>query len=85
MNPVINEFGTKRWFNDKGELHRIDGPAIIFDNGDKAWFFHGKLHRTDGPTIENNNGNNFWYLNDIQIHCKDNDEFLRIVKMKALL
>jgi hypothetical protein len=27
----------------------------------------------------------YWYINGDPIDCKDNDEFLRIVKMKELL
>jgi hypothetical protein len=27
-NPVIDSDGNKRWYNSKGELHRLDGPAI---------------------------------------------------------
>jgi hypothetical protein len=85
MNPIINEFGTKKWFNSKGQLHRDDGPAIIFDSGAKVWFINGKFHRTDGPAFENSYGEKGWYLNNIQIFCNNNDEFLRIVKMKELL
>ena len=40
----IDEYGNKRWYlND--ELHRIDGPAIEFANGYKAWYFNGLYHR----------------------------------------
>ena len=24
----VDEDGNKRWYNDKGELHRIGGPAV---------------------------------------------------------
>jgi len=27
-NPEIDEYGTKRWRNIKGRLHRTDGPAV---------------------------------------------------------
>ena len=36
-NPFINKFGNKFWRNSKGELHRLDGPSIIFSNGYKCW------------------------------------------------
>jgi hypothetical protein len=81
----ISNFGTKRWYNDRWEFHREDGPAIEFNDGSKSWFINGKLHRLDGPAIERISGDNCWYIDGERIHCKDNEEFLRIVKMKALL
>lgn len=26
-----------------GELHREDGPAIEWNNGEKQWYYHGEL------------------------------------------
>ena len=46
-----------------GELHREDGPAIEFTNGNKEWWLNGKLHREDGPAIEYTNGTKEWWLN----------------------
>ena len=34
------------------KLHRLDGPAIEYANGNKEWFQNGKRHRLDGPAIE---------------------------------
>ena len=50
-NPIIDEYGTKRWYNEAGQLHNPDGPAIIYANGAQHWYFNDKLHRTDGPAI----------------------------------
>lgn len=44
-----------------GKLHRTDGPAIEFTNGDQTWHKHGKLHRTDGPAATYSNGTKYWY------------------------
>ncbi len=49
--------------NEKGELHRTDGPAIEDEDGSRAWFIHGKRHRTDGPATEWANGYRAWWLN----------------------
>jgi len=58
----VDEDKTKRWYlNDK--LHREDGPAIEFADGEKSWYLDGKLHRVDGPAIEDANGTKYWYLN----------------------
>jgi hypothetical protein len=66
----LNEFGNKYWRNEKGELHRLDGPAIEFVNGDKNWYVNGKLHRDDGPALENVNGYKAWYKKD-KLHRLD--------------
>ena len=65
-NPEIDQDGNKFWYNEQGKLHRVDGPAIKWWNGDKAWWSHGNLHREDGPAIEYANGDKEWYLNDKQ-------------------
>lgn len=45
-----------------GKLHREDGPAIEYINGDKAWARNGELHREDGPAVEYADGHIRWYL-----------------------
>jgi hypothetical protein len=45
------------------QLHRADGPAIEYANGDKMWYLNGRRHREDGPAIERADGNKIWYLN----------------------
>jgi len=51
------------WRNKDGKLHRTNGPAIEYDNGDKSWWYNGYWHREDGPAAELNNGDKFWYKN----------------------
>ena len=40
----INEFGTKRYYKDKAMtiLHREDGPAVEYADGDKSWYLNGE-------------------------------------------
>ena len=57
----VNKEG-KYWYLN-GNLHREDGPAIEYSNGDNEWYLNGKRHREDGPAIELNNVGKFWYLN----------------------
>ena len=60
---IVEDSGTKKWYlNDK--LHREDGPAVEWVEGDKFWYLNGKRHREDGPAIEYSNGDKFWFLND---------------------
>ena len=81
---IIEPSGNKYWYKD-GILHRENGPAIVLDTGYKAWLINGLRHREDGPAIEYASGNMSWYLNGENIICKDNEEFLRIIKLKAFL
>jgi hypothetical protein len=67
MNNKI-EVGNKFWCNDKGQFHREDGPAIVWEDGSKEWWFNDELHRLDGKKE--------WYIHDDQIDCKNNEEFL---------
>ena len=56
--------GNRIVFRIKGtyDLHREDGPAIIWQDGTKAWYIDGEKHREDGPAIEWSNGKKEWYL-----------------------
>ena len=76
--------GNKSWYIN-GKLHRKDGPAVELSNESKYWFINGKYHREDGPAIEYADGYKEYWINDQQINCNSNEEFLRIVKMKAFL
>jgi len=62
----VSPNGTKRWYlHDKlHKLHRIDGPAVVYPDGEKRWYQNGKLHRIDGPAIEYSDGTKHWYQND---------------------
>ena len=48
---IVTHSYCKEWYAN-GKRHRIEGPAVIYDNGDKYWYFEGKLHRLDGPACE---------------------------------
>jgi hypothetical protein len=66
-NPIIDKYNIKQWFNSQGQLHREDGPAVIWPNGDKYWYKNGQLHREDGPAEEWTHGNKYWYINGKRI------------------
>jgi len=65
----IDKEGTKRYYVNN-VLHREDGPAVEYANGDKWWYKNGELHREEGPAIEHPNGNKFWYKNGMS-HRED--------------
>ena len=58
MSASVSKILSNRtiWVNKKGDLHRIDGPAVERISGSKEWWLDGKLHREDGPAIENDDG-----------------------------
>jgi len=56
--------GNVRWYKEGTNLlHREDGPAREYANGDKAWYQNGELHRLDGPACEFASGDKAWYQN----------------------
>jgi hypothetical protein len=63
MEPTLKKYsdGSQYWYLS-GDLHREDGPAVIFPDGSQAWFLNGKYHREDGPAVIYSNGNREWYL-----------------------
>ena len=38
----IHPDGTEKWYIG-GELHRVDGPAVILPNGAGQWHVNGKM------------------------------------------
>lgn len=64
QNPVIDQFGTKKWYNDKGQLHNENGPAVMYSDGAQFWRVNGEAHRTDGPAVINPDGSQHWYINN---------------------
>ena len=58
-NPIL-EFHR----NEAGEIHREDGPAIVYAKGNTEWYLNGKLHRDGGPAQDWSNlepGAGVWY------------------------
>ena len=58
--------GTRRYYNSKGQLHREEGPAVVFSGGSCEWWQNGVLHRTDGPAVEYADGNKEWWINGVE-------------------
>jgi hypothetical protein len=52
--------GAQHWHKE-GELHRLDGPAIIYPNGEQFWYKEGVRHRLDGPAIVYADGEQRWF------------------------
>ena len=41
----IHPDGTLVWRNDRGQVHREDGPALIYPDGEQYWCINGEFHR----------------------------------------
>ena len=59
--------GTVVYRNAARQPHRIDGPAVIYPSGTRAWYQNGRLHRTDGAAIMFSGGVCNWYLNGVSM------------------
>ena len=74
---TILENGTIEYRNDKGQLHREDGPAVEWVDGGKVWFLNGKRHREGGPAVEFAGGYKAWFLNGVNHSEEEFNEKLR--------
>ena len=60
----VDRHGTRMYYNSAGQLHREDGPAVVWCDGTHKWWQNGKLHREDGPAIVRTDGYREWWQND---------------------
>lgn len=74
--------GDMRWYQH-GQRHRVNGPAIEHVGGNRKWYQNDKLHRIDGPAIEFSSGGTFWYYKGEYVECTSQEEFERLIKLKA--
>jgi len=72
----VNINTGEQWFLN-GELHREDGPAVIYPT-DREWFLHGKRHRIGGPAVISDDGLYIWYYNG-QKHREDGPAIISYV------
>lgn len=85
LTKEIDKYGTIRYKNELGKLHREDGPAIECANGDIYWYLNNKLHREDGPTIEYVSGHKEWYLNGKQITEQEFNNFILRKRLQRII
>ena len=63
----VFENGGYRVRNSSGQLHREDGPAVIYPDGRQEWYRNGHLHRDNGPAAIYPDGTQYWYRNGYAI------------------
>ena len=73
--------GDKEWLVN-GKYHRDDGPAIEYKEV-QEWWKDDKIHRLDGPAIEYSDGRKEWVYEGKKIDCSSQEEFARLIKLKA--
>lgn len=69
----LGKDGATFWYLH-GVVHRDDGPAVVYPNGEKWWFQFGKQHREDGPAIERADGSKQWFRDGL-CHRDDGPAF----------
>ena len=77
MEIIKREFDERveygYWKGEDWVLHREDGPANEYANGNKFWYYHGVRHREDGPASIWSSSTKFWYYYGTP--TKDENEF----------
>lgn len=56
-----DEDGEAIVFRENGEIHREDGPAVEWQQGDLQWYSHGELHRAGGQAVIGDDGEQQWF------------------------
>lgn len=80
-NGWIEDLHSKRHYVNN-QYHNDNGPAVIWNNGNKYWYKHHKWHRDDGPAVEYADGSKSWYVND-KFYSEEDFKIWR--KFKAFL
>jgi len=81
---IIDRFGTIKYYDSDKLLHRDEGPALEYKNGEKYWLQHGKFHRLDGPAFEFQDDKS-WYFNGKAIPVKSQEQFERYIKLMVFI
>ena len=65
----VRAYNAEYYINDIGQIHRENGPAVVYTDGWTAWYINGTLHRENGPAIESKHGER--YYNNGKLHRLD--------------
>jgi hypothetical protein len=66
---IIKNSGGTFYYKDTEMtiLHREDGPASEYADGNKSWWLHGVRHREEGPAVVRINGTKSWWLHGKEV------------------
>ena len=73
--------GILHWYKE-GQLHRIDGPAIIQKGWRKIWYQHNHIHRLDGAAVEWDDGHKTWYVHGTNYTEEQHKNHPLVIKLK---
>ncbi len=73
------------YYNEKDQLHRLDGPAIEWNDGSKEWWINNERHREDGPAVEYTGGYKEWFLNYEEYSEQEWQQEVIKLKLKRIL
>lgn len=60
---IVDKVGIKVYYDEFGQPHRENAPAVEYANGDASWYQNGVSHREDGPAVDFPSVGRFeWYL-----------------------
>jgi hypothetical protein len=83
--PAVEWPAGNRYWWQHGLLHRDGGPACerLEGDGPYEWFRHGKRHREDGPAVIFPDGRKEWWLHNKKIECSTQQQFERLMNLRA--
>lgn len=61
LTVEVNDYGTTYYRNQSEQVHRVHGPAIIYETGGCVWYLNSRIHRTGGPAVEYSDGSKEWF------------------------
>ena len=71
----VDSSGNKvLYFND--QLHRVDGPAVEYSNGYKAWYLNGKEYTEQEYNIEINKSKDKDKVEHLELTVADIEKLL---------
>ena len=79
---VVNEY-ARCYYDKDNQLHRTDGPAVIWADGTKCWYHNGLRHRTDGAAVEWADGAKEWYANGVRLSEAEFNQVMGLVVISA--
>ena len=58
MVKLLRTDNRDRYVSENGDVHRPNGPAVIWEDGTWNWSLYGKFHRYYGPAFRYGS----WYI-----------------------